>query len=67
MEIVTTTSIALSDEEKEALQTIIDARNMCVCNDCYECEACPLHVQGECIGELCEIIKRKGFKNGKNN
>lgn len=59
MEIVTNTTITLTQEEKEAIQTIIDARNICICNDCYECNVCPLNVDGECIGDLCMVVKER--------
>lgn len=60
MEIIQTTTITLSDDEKRALQTIIDARNTCICNDCFECDVCPLRTNsGVCLGLLCEEIKER--------
>lgn len=60
MEIIHTTSITLSDEEKEAIQTIINAYDECICNDCFECSVCPLCLNnGKCLGLYCEEIKEK--------
>ena len=64
MEIIQTTSIKLSDEEKHAIDTIIDAYNTCVINDCFACEDCPLfvHKNMECLGQICDHL-REGVKN----
>lgn len=65
MEIIQTTSIILSDEEKKAIQTIIDAYNTCICNECFECDDCPLCLNsGRCLGMVCEEVRDK-FEGGE--
>jgi len=60
MEIIQTAIITLSDDEKRALQTIIDAHNTCISNDCFTCGVCPLCTHsGVCLGLLCKEIKER--------
>lgn len=63
MEIVTTTKITLSKEEKEALQTLENAFETCVYNDCFDCDECPLHLDNlQCLGELCARVRERSEK-----
>lgn len=59
MEIIQTTTISLTDEEKQAIHTLIEALNVCVSNGCYDCDACPLYVRNQCLGQLCEYVEER--------
>lgn len=65
MEIIQTTSIKLSDEEKQAIDTIIDAYQTCVINDCFVCDECPLFVNKnkECLGRICDDLRAEVKKH----
>lgn len=57
MEIITTTSITLTNEEKDALKTLKSAYEQCESYDCFSCKDCPLYVEKHCLGRLCELVK----------
>lgn len=67
MEIVIINSIELTDDEKKAIDELMDAYHQCECSECYVCDDCPLYVNEHCIGALCEIIKNRDYKKGKDN
>lgn len=59
MEIIQTTTITLTDDEKRAIHTIVSAYHSCVCKDCYECNECPLYVREQCVGQMCKYIEER--------
>lgn len=64
MNIITTIEIKLTDEEKKAINTIMDAYRLCISKACFECYECPLYVNGDCVGKMCDTIAVRGFLKG---
>lgn len=64
MEIIQTTSIQLTDNEKEAINTLTEAYRQCLSIECMECDECPLYVDEDCAGKICERIFERGFERG---
>lgn len=64
MDIIQTTSIELSEEEKTSITTIMDAYDTCACLDCFDCVECPLCVNDVCVGKMCKTIVERNFKKG---
>lgn len=63
MEITKVTTISLEEAEIKALQTLKRAHDDCICNDCFECEECPLYYNTNCVGQYAAgILDRRDLK-----
>lgn len=56
MDITHETTIALEENEINALRTLRDSYYQCIIDDRIECVECPLYVNDICVGKFAERV-----------